>query len=95
MNEIEKRRLQLLEETRNQYRATYNPPAIHPRYQSAFKTVYQEDEVMMKKHTWLVRFMIAILIFSLFYLMDTQNKKIGTLDSQKIIQEVQRDLFCK
>ena len=96
MNDVEKRRLQLLEETRNYYSIKYNPPAIHPRYQSAFFATQSEEDVLVHtKHTWVIRSVIALLIFSLFYLMDTRNEKIGTIDSQRVVQEVQRDLLSK
>lgn len=95
MNEVEKRRLQLLEETRNQYRSTYNPPAVHPRYEAAFRYASHEAEITQSNHTWVVRFVIAILIFSMFYLMDVRNEQIGTIDSQQIVEAVQRDLLGK
>lgn len=96
MNEIEKRRLELLEETRNTYNLTYHPPAVHPRYQSALLTNDRKREGdFTTKHFWILRSVIAVLILSLFALMYIRKEEIGTIDSQRIIQEVQRDLLSK
>ena len=96
MNEIEMRRLQLLKNTRNYYSNRYSPPAIHPRYQNAYSSLYGEEEVAIHmKHTWLYRCIIAILIFVLFYAFDIRNEKIGTIDSAVIVQEIQKDLLSQ
>ena len=47
MTETEKRRSELLAQTRARYSEKYTPPAIHPRYQSTYHSIYQiaEDAV--------------------------------------------------
>ena len=40
MNESEKRRKKLLEETRSLYSDWRTPPAVHPRYRAAYRRLY-------------------------------------------------------
>lgn len=95
MNDVEKRRLQLLQETRKNYSDKYTPPAVHPRFQSTYNSLYRErqNEQSEAKGTFFMRTVIAVLLFALFFLMDYRNEKIGTVDSQVVINEVQRNLF--
>ena len=95
MNDVEKRRLQLLHETRKNYSDKYSPPAVHPRFQSTYDSLYRDrhSEQAEERGTFLVRIVIAVLLFALFFLMDYSNEKIGTVDSQLVIQEVQRNLL--
>lgn len=95
MNDVEKRRLQLLQETRKNYTDKYAPPAVHPRFQSTYDSLYRErqNEQTEERGTFLVRVVIAVLLFALFFLMDYSNDKIGTVDSQVVINEVQRNLL--
>lgn len=97
MNDVEKRRLQLLHETRKNYSDKYVPPAVHPRFQSTYDSLYRdrEDEQYGPRSTFLMRTVIAVLLFALFFLMDYRNEKIGIVDSQVVISEVQRNLFSK
>ena len=97
MNDVEKRRLKLLQETRRNYSDKYSPPAVHPRFQSTYGSLYQEREYKPSEHgsSFFVRSVIAILLFALFFLMDYRNEKIGTVDSKFVISEVRRDLLGK
>ena len=95
MNDVEKRRLRLLQETRKNYNDKYSPPAVHPRFQSTYDSLYRDrqNEHTQERGSFLIRAVIAILLFALFFLMDYSNEKIGTVDSQTVITEVQRDLL--
>lgn len=95
MTEVEKRRLKLLQETRKIYSDKNSPPAVHPRYQSAYRTLYQtdEEEQTNTRSTFLLRIVIAVLLFGLFFVMDVRNEKIGTVDSKYIINYIQHSLF--
>ena len=97
MNDVEKRRLRLLQETRKKYSDTYAPPAIHPRFQSTYHSIYGRDEndYTENKGTFLVRTIIAMLLFALFFVMDYRNEKIGKVDSQVVVNEVQKNLLSK
>ena len=95
MNDVEKRRQQLLQETRKNYSDKYSPPAVHPRFQSTYDSLYRDSrsEQMEERGSFFVRAVIAILLFALFFLMDYSNEKIGTVDSQVVISEVQKNLL--
>ena len=95
MSEIEKRRQQLLQETRKSYSDKKSPPAIHPRYQSAYRTLYEEHDSEKPKHTFFIRLMIALILFAIVFVMDYHKEKIGMVDSQTLIQQVEKDLFSE
>lgn len=97
MNDVEKRRLRLLHETRKNYSDTYTPPAIHPRFQSTYHSIYghNENEHEENRGSFWIRTVIAMLLFALFFIMDYRNEKIGTVDSQVVVNEVQKNLFSK
>ena len=97
MNDVERRRIKLLQETRKNYSDKHSPPAIHPRFQCTYDSLYRDKKngKPNKQGTLLVRTIIAILLFALFFFMDYHNEKIGMIDSQVVIREVQRDLFGK
>ena len=55
MTEIEKRRVKLLRDTRKTYSEKYAPPAIHPRYQSTYNSIYgPEEEISVEGKTYCV-----------------------------------------
>ncbi len=97
MTNIEKRRLELLTQTRNMYSEKTVPPAIHPRYQAAYHSIYGNTEMDEQKthNPFMIRVVIAVVIFSLFFFMNQQKYTIGTIDSQEIVAEVQKNLFSK
>lgn len=95
MTEVEKRRLRLLQETRKTYSMHNSPPAIHPRYQSVYLSLYgrSEEEETKGSTSFLARTLIAIFVFVLFYAMDYGNEKIGTVSREYIVSEIQKDLL--
>lgn len=97
MTEIEKRRSELLAQTRDMYKEKKTLPAIHPRYQSAYLSLYREDteEVSVSPNTFLIRTLIAFFVFVLFFVIDYRKETFGTIDSQSIIEAVHTDLFSQ
>lgn len=93
MSEVEARRLKLLQETRKTYSDKNHTPAVHPRYQSAYRTLYEENDDIQTKHMFVLRFVIAVVLFAICFVMDYHKENIGTVDSQFIIQHVEKDLF--
>lgn len=92
MTDVEKRRLKLLQETRKNYSDKYAPPAIHPRYQTTYQSLYgmEDEEKTGKKNTFFIRLFISMLIFALFFIMDYKEERIGYVDSQTIVTEIQK-----
>lgn len=91
MNETEKRRKQLLEETRRRYSESGIFPAVHPRYGSVYANLYaNEDEEYRMSRSLGFRFIIAIMLFSVFIAMDEQKVQIADVDSKRIVTEIQK-----
>ena len=95
MTDVEERRQKLLRETRRIYSDKNSPPAVHPRYQSAYRTLYETDgdELSNTRGTFLIRIVIAVLLFAVVAVMDVRNETIGTVDSGSIISYIQQSLF--
>ena len=52
-------------------------------------------EYAENKGSFFVRTVIAVLLFALFFIMDYRNEKFGTVDSQVVVNEVQKNLLSK
>lgn len=94
MTETEKRRLKLLQDTRKAYSDNATPPAVHPRYQSAYRSLYPE-EMPKAQGTFGIRLFLSILIFALFCAFSYQEKSFGNIDSQYVVQEIQREYLFR
>lgn len=86
MNETERRRKQLLEETRRKYGDTKTPPAIHPRYEAIYSELYEEKST--RNDGFFLRTMIAVLLFALFVVMDYSEEKVATVDSKWVVEKI-------
>ena len=96
MNEVEKRRLKLLQEVRKNYSDKYTPPAIHPRYSSTYYSLYQNDDMQNSpRSTFLLRLIIAALIFAFVFVIDYNKEEIANVSSQTIVNEIQKSLFSQ
>lgn len=90
MNEAEKRRKRLLNETRARYRDDGYFPAVHPRYHASYSQLYEDD--MEYNGTLGIRAFICFLLFAVFVAMDYQGKEVLHVDSNRISQEISTDL---
>ena len=89
MNETERRRKQLLEETRKKYGDLRTPPAIHPRYGAIYSDLYEEKA---KENDGLfLRAIIAVLLFALFVVMDYSGEKVAAVDSKRVVEEIRAE----
>lgn len=87
MNEAELRRIRLLQEHRK------GNPAVHPRYQATYHSIYENEEKNQKeKGTFFLRCILSILLFVLIAVMDSKGEKIGKVDSQMVIEAVSQDV---
>ncbi len=95
MTEVEKRRLKLIQDVRKNYNDKDSPPAIHPRYRTAYHSLYKEEanEESGSKSSFMFRLFLAALLFACFIFMDYSKEKIVNVSSQTIINEVQKNLF--
>lgn len=90
MTETEKRRITLLQETRKTYNEKYTPPAIHPRYQSAYKSIYKNDEfsnVDKAQGTFVARTVVAIILLCLFAIAN----KNGLEEAKTVTSEIKQE----
>lgn len=94
MTEAEKRRVELLQQARTLYNDKRGIPAVHPRYQSVYGTLYdsQEERNTVRNHTLGIRVFISLLLFALFVIADYQNIEYAKVDSARIVHEIERDM---
>lgn len=88
MNESEKRWEQLLRETRKRYSDSQTPPAIHPRYRSAWKSI--QPEAGEEAHgTFGIRLFAALLLFVLFVSASSQEIRIWNIPASEITDSIE------
>lgn len=91
MNDSEKRRRQLLEQTRERYRDRQGIPAVHPRYGAAYRQIYEDDQTVPVS-TFGVRLLLCLLLFAGFVSFDKNDAKFREVDSSRIVDEIADDL---
>lgn len=87
MSDIEKRRNELLQQTRKIYSEKYTPPAVHPRYQAVYQSLYKNEAEEKTTSSFMARLIIAILIFGVFFLA---NQK-GLEETETVVKEIQQE----
>ena len=87
MNEAEKRRRELLEQTRYSYQES-GIPAIHPRYRASYSELYGEEEA--EQGSLGIRTFICMILFAVFVFMQNEGKDILHISSTKVVQEVSK-----
>lgn len=92
MTEVEKRRAELLEQTRKRYQERYAPPAIHPRYQGTYHSLYmKEGEEANGKSTIGIRLVFAIACLVLFISLYHSDNKM----SEKVLETISENQFIE
>lgn len=91
MNDSERRRRQLLKETRERYSDRTAPPAVHPRYRSSYMGIYGGEEEEPAS-TFGARVLICLLLFAAFVTMDLKDQEVFHMDSDRIVKEITTDL---
>ena len=92
MNELEKRRKDLLIQTRHLYNEKYTPPAIHPRYRTTYHALYDSKGEVKRKKLWL-RIIVILLMLLMIYIVYQQGVKTGNINYEAIIDTIKNDLF--
>ena len=82
MDQIERRRKRLLEETRNIYSDKNRPAAIHPRYGSIYSDEYNFSKDT--NGTFGIRIVLCLLLFALFLTMDYTDNTMFNVSSAEI-----------
>ena len=91
MNDSEIRRRKLLEQTRELYLDGRGIPAVHPRYKSSYRQIY-EDEPAVQTGTFGIRLFFCILLFACFVSFDKNNTEFREVNSSRIVEEIACDL---
>ena len=91
MNDTEKRRRELLQQTRQRYSDYYEPPAIHPRYRNFYRQIYPEEQETGYS-TFGIRLFLCLFLFAAFVAMDVKNQEIMHVDSRSIVHEITTDI---
>lgn len=86
MNQVEKRRRQLLEETRNTYSDRNRTAAIHPRYGSIYSDNYEYEKET--KGTFSIRLVLCLLLFALFLSMDYTSNTMFNVSSSAVKEAI-------
>ena len=87
MTETEKRRTELLQQTRRIYSERYAPPAVHPRYRAAYQSLYKDEPEEKQVSSFAVRLVIAIILFGVFFVA---NQK-GLKEAETVANEIQQE----
>lgn len=91
MNDSEKRRRELLEQTRQRYSDYWTPPAIHPRYSGSYNRLYG-GEGEENVSTLGARVFVCLLLFAAFVTMDMKKQEVFHVSSDRIVKEITTDL---
>ena len=90
MNDTQKRREQLLRETRNLYQSS-SIPAVHPRYRSAYRNLYGSEEGEIKPGSLGTRILISLILFALFATAEYNHDNIWKISPDRIVTEIARE----
>lgn len=90
MTEAEKRRIELLHQTRTLYSDRIDVPAVHPRYRSVYGELYHPEGNSGRNSTLGIRVFISILLFILFAAADYNEVRYRNVDSKRIVHEIER-----
>jgi len=90
MNEVEKRRKRLLEQTRNLYQDERVNPAVHPRYKAAYGQLYPEEKEYHKS-SFGIRCMICIFAFVMYMIMGMRGYSILGIDDLQVQQKIMQN----
>ena len=92
MNDSEKRRQRLLEQTREMYNDRRSVPAVHPRYGAAYHQIYGDEQQGIGAGTFGIRMFLCLLLFAAFVSMDKNKSEVMHVDSSRIVDEISTDL---
>ena len=92
VNDSEKRRQRLLEQTRELYGEKRSIPAIHPRYGAAYHQIYSDEQPQIPPSTFGIRLFLCLLLFAAFVSMDKNKREVMNVNSSRIVDEITTNL---
>ena len=87
MTETEKRRKDLLSSVRSSHTDSGYVPAVHPRYQNVYHSIYEEEEVETGG-TLPFRICLALLLFLLYVGADYYSYTIGKWGTEDVAEVI-------
>ena len=91
MNQTEKRRRQLLEETRRTYSERHVPPAVHPRYNILYDQIYENDS-KDKGGSFGIRVIFCLFLLAAFLTFSKNEELNNEYDIKAITEMIQKDM---
>ena len=85
MNNSEKRRQKLLEDTRRMYSDRYLPPAVHPRYGYVYDQLYEKDS-KEKGGSFEIRVFLCLLILAAFITISKNEAFSEQYNTDEVIE---------
>ena len=87
MEQQHKRRVRYKGTHPRTYSEKYTPPAVHPRYQAVYQSLYKNETEEKATSSFMARLVIAILLFGVFFLA---NQK-GLEETETVANEIQQE----
>ncbi len=92
MSETEQHRRQLLHQVKGSGQFSgRNIPAIHPRYTSAYHSIYESGNIT-EKGTFQLRCIVAILCFVAFVWMKQEDVQVASVNSSRIVNQIEKQV---
>lgn len=94
MNDSERRRRELLQQTRRLYDERRDIPAVHPRYGRIYNNLYsgKDEQTEQTGGSFYLRLVIGILCFICFVYMDQSNAGVAAVNSTSIVNQIEKDV---
>lgn len=92
MNSTEKRRQELLTQTRKLYNEKPRIPAVHPRFGSFGIESYEDETDVTPINSFRIRILLAVFLFMFFAGMDYAQVSVGDWDSSDIVSVVSQNV---
>lgn len=89
MNEAEKRRQELLREARALYQEQDALPAVHPRYRTAYNSLYETD-TEYAHGTFKIRCVICLLLLAAYITADVRQVRLWNTGSEEIAGQIRQ-----
>ena len=86
MNESERRRRELLRQTRKLYDENISLPAVHPRYGNI---IHEQAE---PKNSFFFRAAIGLLCFVCYVCVDANQIKVAEVGSEQIVNQIEKQM---
>lgn len=95
MTETERRRRELLEQTRSLYQDKSTAPAVHPRYGNAYKKLYGETEELEGNSSLWIRIALALICFVVFAGIDYTDQTILNYKPNEIVEVLSSNIISE